>query len=251
MTFSLEAGQVGAIFLVYLRCTAFVLAAPILGHRSIPTLVKVGFGAALTVALVKAVSPSPSAIPIIIAAPIEIAIGLTLGFILQLCFQAIEILAKLVSIQFGLSLGNVYNPLQGDESTALDPFFSVVAGLLFLAMNLHLAMIRALSQSFETYPLGAGWPADLVLVAIRTTSLTIELGVRVAMPLALVLLLTELAVALMSRAIPQINVFMFGMPLKMLAGFALLAVALPSLISGMSAIYRFVFNAASGGTISG
>jgi flagellar biosynthesis protein FliR len=78
----------------------------------------------------------------------------------------------------------------------------------------------------------------------------LELGVRVALPIALVLLLVELSVALLSRAIPQINVFILGLPLKMLVGIAILAVAMPTLINGTMSIYRFVFGAATGGAVS-
>ncbi len=250
MTVTLTAGQSAAIFLVLLRCTALVFAAPIFGHHAVPTLVKFGLGAALTVAMVKGIAPAPDAVPLVLAAPLEVVIGLSLGFVLSLGFQAVELAGRLISIQTGLSLGNVYNPLQEDQSTALDPFFSIMAGLLFLAMGLHLAIVKVLARSFEVYPLGGGWPIDLPLTAAQTTALALELGVRVALPLALVLLLAELAVALLSRAIPQINVFMFGIPIKMVIGFALLAVAMPTLISGAASIYRFIFSAASGGVIS-
>jgi flagellar biosynthesis protein FliR len=74
--------------------------------------------------------------------------------------------------------------------------------------------------------------------------------VRVALPIALVLLLTELAVALLARAIPQINVFILGLPLKMLVGIVVLGVAMPSLVSGTISIFRFVFGAATGGAVT-
>ena len=80
--------------------------------------------------------------------------------------------------------------------------------------------------------------------------MALELGARVALPIALVLLLVELSVALLARAIPQINVFILGLPLKILAGIAVLSMAMPSLISGAASIYRFIFQAATGGAIS-
>ena len=162
-----------------------------------------------------------------------------------------ELAGRVISIQLGLSLGSVFSPTQEQASTAIDPFFSVLAGLLFLAMGLHLAIIRVLANSFVAYPVGAGWPADLPVMGSHTIALAMELGVRVAMPVALVLLLVELSVALLARAIPQINVFILGLPLKMLVGFAVLALGMPALVSGAQAIYRFVFQAASGGAVTG
>jgi flagellar biosynthetic protein FliR len=233
-----------------LRCTGLVFTAPIFGHHSIPTLVKFGLAAALAVALDKTAGVSAGALPLLVAAPIELIIGISLGYILSLGFQGVELAGRVISIQLGLSLAAVFSPTEEEASTAIDPFFSVMAGLVFLAMNLHLAVVQTLAHSFAVYPIGGGWPADLAMTGAQTIALVLELGVRVALPIALVLLLVELSVALLARAIPQINVFILGLPLKMLVGIAVLAVAMPSLISGAASIYRFVFNAASGGAVS-
>jgi flagellar biosynthetic protein FliR len=165
-------------------------------------------------------------------------------------FQAVEIAGRVISIQLGLSLASVFSPTEEEASTAIDPFFSVLAGLTFLAMGLHLAIVQALAHSFAVYPVGGGWPADLAMAGAQTIALSLELGVRVALPIALVLLLVELSVALVARAIPQINVFILGLPLKMLVGIAVLAVAMPSLVAGTESIFRFVFNAATGGAVA-
>jgi flagellar biosynthetic protein FliR len=233
-----------------LRCTGLVFTAPIFGHHSIPTLVKFGLAAALAVALDKTAGVSAGALPLLVAAPIELIIGISLGYILSLGFQGVELAGRVISIQLGLSLAAVFSPTEEEASTAIDPFFSVMAGLVFLAMNLHLAVVQTLAHSFAVYPIGGGWPADLAMTGAQTIALVLELGVRIALPIALVLLLVELSVALLARAIPQINVFILGLPLKMLVGIAVLAVAMPSLISGAASIYRFVFNAASGGAVS-
>jgi flagellar biosynthesis protein FliR len=232
-----------------LRCTGLVIAAPIYGHHSIPTLVKFGLAAALTVALTRTAGTTAGTLPLLMAAPIELLIGLGLGYILSLGFQAVEMAGRVVSIQLGLSLAAVFSPTEDQASTAIDPFFSVLAGLVFLAMGLHLAVVQVLANSFLVYPVGAGWPADLTVTGIQTIALALQLGVRVALPVALVLLLVELAVALLARAIPQINVFILGLPLKMLVGFAVLAMAMPSLVSGAESLFRFVFDAASGGAV--
>lgn len=250
MTVSLSGGQTSMMFLVMLRCTGLVFTAPIFGHHSVPTLLKFGLAAALTVALARTAGVTAGTMPLIMAAPVEIIIGVSLGFILSMGFQAIELAGRVISIQLGLSLAAVFSPTEEEASTAIDPFFSVLAGMLFLAMNLHLAVVRALAHSFMVYPVGGGWPSDLALTGAQTISLALELGVRVALPVALVLLLVELSVALLARAIPQINVFILGLPLKMLVGIAVLSVAIPSLISGAESIYRFIFNAATGGAVS-
>ena len=250
MTVSLSGGQTALLFLVLMRCTGLVFAAPLFGHQAIPPLVKFGLAACLTIALVNPAGASAGTLPLLLAAPLELIIGLSLGFILTLSFESVELAGRVISIQLGLSLGSVFSPTQEEASTAIDPFFSVLAGLLFLAMGLQLALVQVLANSFVVYPVGAGWPADLSMTGAQTVALAMELGVRLALPIALVLLLVELSVALLARAIPQINVFILGLPLKMLVGVVVLALGMPALVSGAEAIYRFVFQAASGGAVS-
>jgi flagellar biosynthesis protein FliR len=236
MSFEIGGGQAAMLFLVMLRCTGLVFAAPLFSHHSLPTLVKFGLAAALTVALAPVAGKTAGTMPVMMAAPLELIIGLSIGFILSLSFEAVELAGRVISLQLGLSLGAVFSPTEQESSTAIDPFFSVLAGLVFLAMGLHLAMIQTLANSFTVYPVGGGFPMDLAATGAQTVALALELGVRVALPIALVLLLVELSVALLARAIPQINVFILGLPLKMLVGMAVLALAIPSLITGAAAI---------------
>ena len=249
MTYEISGGQTALLFLVLIRCTGFVFAAPLFGHHALPTLLKFGLAACLTVALVPPAGATAGTLPLLLAVPLELLIGVSLGYILSMGFAAVELAGRVISIQLGLSLANVFSPTEEEQSTAIDPLFSVMAGLLFLAMGLHLALVQVLAHSFMSYPVGGGWPADLSATGVQTIALAIELGVRVALPMALVLLLVELAVALLARAIPQINVFIFGLPLKLLVGVAVLSVAIPSLLAGASAVYRFIFAAASGGAV--
>ena len=251
LALTLAGGQTASLFLVLLRCTGFVMTAPILGHRAVPRPVKAGLIAMLAVTLAGDASAAQGAVPMLVAAPIEILIGITLGFALGLGFSAVETAARLLSLQMGLSLGAVFDPVSGEASTPFDPLFAVMAGLLFLALNLHLAIIGVLAESFKALPIGGAWPTDLFGAVSRLIALTLELAARVAMPLALVLLLVELSVALVSRAIPQINVFFLGLPLKILVGIVLVGIALPTILAGMAGIFRFLIGGVSAALVAG
>lgn len=244
-------GQLAVVFLVLMRATGLIISAPILGHRATPSIVKAGLAAVLAFGLAGHATVAPGAMPVLFAAPIELLIGLALGTIASLGFHAIELGGRLLSLQMGLSLGAVFNPSQGggEGSTPLDPFFSLLAGLLFLALNLHLALIGVLAHSFEVLPIGGGWPASLFQLVGNLTALALELGTRLVMPLALVLLLAELTIALLARAIPTINVFFLGLPIKILAGVAILVAALPNLVAGATSIFRVLLASASSGTV--
>jgi flagellar biosynthetic protein FliR len=245
----LDGGQIGAVFLVLMRCTGLIVSAPILGHRATPAMVKAGLAAVLAFALAGHASVAPGALPILMAAPIELLIGLALGTIASLGFHALELAGRVLSLQMGLSLGAVLNPMSHENGTALDPFFSILAGILFLALDLHIALVGVLAHSFTVLPIGGGWPASLFQLVADLTALALELGTRLIMPLALVLLLVELAIALLARAIPQINVFFLGLPLKILAGVALLIAGLPNLVAGAGGIFRTLLASASAGAI--
>jgi flagellar biosynthesis protein FliR len=242
-------GQTAALALVLARTTGFVVSAPIVGHRHVPALVKAGLSAVLAVALVNRAAVAPGALPLGLALPLEIAIGLAFGMILALSFTALEVVGRLVSLQMGLSLGSVLGPNDIEGGTGLDPFFSVLTGLVFLALNLHLALVAVLAHSFQALPIGGGWPDGLASLGVGAITIAIELGVKLALPLALSLLLVELAVALVSRAIPQINVFMMGLPLKLLVGLMALSAATPELVRGTGQVFGTLFGIATTGAL--
>lgn len=248
---SLGSGEVASIFLVLLRCTGFVMTAPILGHRTVPRPVKAGLGMLLAITLAGRAAVADGAAPVMLAAPVELLIGLALGYAMALGFAAIETASRLLSIQMGFSLGAVFDPVGGEASTALSPLFMIMSGLLFLGMNLHLVAIGILADSFTLLPIGGGWPAGLLQATVNLVTLSLGLAARVAMPIALVLLLTELSVALISRAIPQINVFFLGLPLMILVGVGLIALSLPALLDGTARIFRFLIDGASAALTAG
>lgn len=240
----LSGGEVAAFLLVLLRCTGFVVAAPLLGHRAIPGQVKAGLAAVLAVGVARTAAVAPSPVPLWLAAPLELIVGLGLGFIVGLGFHAVDSVGRLVALQLGFSLAPVLDPVRGDTGSAIDPLFAILAGLLFYALDLHLAMLVALANSVVQLPLGGGWPGGLGQYAAGLAAVALELGGRIALPVALVLLLAEVAVALVARAIPQVNVFFLGLPVKLLAGLAILAAALPQLASSAAAVGRFFISAA-------
>ena len=238
-----------ALFLVLMRCIGFVVAAPLLGHRAVPGTVKAALAAFLAIAVSSYAVPATNELPMLLAVPVEVVIGLALGFLLGLGMRATEVIARLLSLQAGLSLASVYGPTFDDGGTALDPFFSVITTLLFLGLGLHLAMVGALARSFGPLPLGGAPGPDFAMFGVRMISLALELGFQIALPLALALLLAELAVALLSRAIPTINVFILGLPMTLLACFVVVIVALPILIDAIGHVLLVIQRSVGTGTL--
>jgi flagellar biosynthetic protein FliR len=242
---TLGAGQVATLFLVLLRCTGFVVTAPILGHHVVPGPVKAGLIAVLAITLAGGASAAIGAQPMLLAAPVELLIGVAMGLTMAMAFAVVDAASRLLSIQMGLSLGAVFDPVVGEAATPLNPLFAILTGLLFLTLNLHQAVIRVLAESFTALPIGGSLPTGLMGTLASLIAIALELAVKVAMPLALVLLLVELAVALISRAIPQVNVFFLGLPIKILLGIALIAITLPALLNGLTGIFGTLIDGTS------
>ncbi len=118
---ALGGGQVASLFLVLMRTTGLVVTAPILGHRAVPAPVKAGLAAVLALTLARGATVAPGALPVLIAAPIELLIGLCLGLIISLGFQAVELGGRLISLQMGLSLGAVFSPTTHEGRHAVRP----------------------------------------------------------------------------------------------------------------------------------
>jgi flagellar biosynthesis protein FliR len=248
-TFSLDGSQVAALFLVLLRTTGFIVAAPLLGNRAVPASVKAGLAACLAVATASHAIPASNALPLPLACVVEPIIGLALGFLLGLGMRATEMIARLLSLQAGLSLSAVYGPTFDEGGTPLDPLFAVLSGLLFIAMGLPVALVGALARSYQTLPLGGSIGPDFAYFGYSLIAFILDLGIQLALPLALALLLVELGVALLSRAIPTINVFVIGLPITLLATLVLIVVALPAIMGATAHIYEIVFRAVTTGTL--
>lgn len=246
-----EGGQIVSLFLVLVRCTGMVIVAPLFGHRSLPAPVKAALAIGLAIALVPGASAAAGATPAPLAVPLELLIGLTLGYLMSLGFYAMETAGRLISLQLGLSLDAVLGPMRDGSSTALDPFFSVLAGVVYLALGFHVEAVRILGGSFTAFPIGGAWPVDLWLLVGRIVVLSLDLATRIALPLALTLLLVELFVGLTSRAIPQLNVFVLGLPVKLLVGMGVIAFVTPSLATAAGHAFQVLFaEIAAGGIVS-
>lgn len=215
------------------RIGAAVLAAPLFGGASVPVTVRVTATAALAIFAaiwLPAVGTPPalfSAAGLLTVAG-EVVVGLTLGFLLQLAFAAPQIAAELIGGGMGMSIATAANPDSGGQSTAFGQYFTIVLTLIFLAIGAHLHWIALLMQSYEAFPPGETWlgPERFATIAGFAGAM-FETGVRIALPLTLILLLVQIAMGVLSRSAPSLNLFALGLPAGILAGVAGLIVTAP------------------------
>ncbi|MGE5027678.1 MAG: flagellar biosynthetic protein FliR [Betaproteobacteria bacterium] len=216
----------------FVRILALVASAPILGNPSIPLRVKIGLSFAVSIILVPILGAMPqvepgSAIGLLILAQ-QIVIGVAMGFAMRIIFTAVEMAGQIIGSQMGLGFATFFDPQNAAQTPVLGQFLGMISTLAFLAMNGHLLMIEVLAQSFQALPVMAqpfaatgwrafvGWGKEIFLA-----------GLLLSMPIMAALLITNLALGVMTRAAPQLNVFSVGFPITLAAGFVVLIVALP------------------------
>lgn len=217
---------------VMTRIGAALLAAPFFSAASVPVQVRIGITGAVAV-LICAWLPVTAAPALLSLAGMvtlagEVLIGLALGFVLQLSFAAPVIAAEQIGGAMGMSIASAADPVSGVHSPVLGQYFTVLLTLVFLGLGGHLVFLRLLVESYTAFPPGAAWldAQRLGLVAGFASDMFVA-AIAIALPVTLVLLLVQLATAVLSRSAPALNLFALGLPAGILAGLAALIAAAP------------------------
>lgn len=217
-----------------LRLLAMFMAAPMFSHRSIPARVKIGLSLAIAVAIAPGLPAgnqvalnSPEAIALVIQ---QVMIGLSMGFTVRLTVAAIELAGELIGLQMGLSFAGFFDPQSQAGGNAVSSWLGIVAMLILLSINGHLLIINALIESFRIFPVGAGLFSIREAGGIAVAGAHIfSLGLQLALPFIAVLLVVNLALGVMMRVAPQLNLISVGMPATISVGAACLFLLLPYL----------------------
>ena len=225
----------------YLRIFGLLLVDPFFSSRVIPVRVRIG----LSILLALLVAPNLHDLPVVpvvspegmLIAVKELLIGVSIGFVSRLLFTSMEMAGHLVGLQMGLGFATFYDPQHSTNVPIIAQVLSLFMLLVFLAFNGHLIMLRALFESFFQLPVSAemlgaeGWRmmANFGEIIFRT-------GVMLSLPVLAALLVTNLAIGVMTRAAPQLNVFAIGFPITLGIGAVALYMLLPFLLPHIDAM---------------
>ena len=216
------------------RIAAMFMVVPLFGARYIPVRVRLALSVAMALVLYPilpappAVEPfSPEGVALVFQ---QVLIGVAMGFIMQLVFDAIVIGIQTVSMSMGLGFAVFLDNQNGVQVPVLSQLHLLIALLLFLSFDGHLMLVQLLADSFRVLPIGVGTlSADAFwLVASWGSKLFIG-AMKVALPAATAVLIVNLSIGVISRAAPTLNLFAIGQPLTMLVGFVVLYATLPTL----------------------
>jgi flagellar biosynthetic protein FliR len=212
--------------LLLIRPGMVVMLAPGLGGRQIPVMAKIGLTVLLALGLLPAVDVPGSVADtgLVMVVLHEVAVGLALAFALQALVAAAEFAGHLSSYQIGFSYGATIDPTSGVRNTLLVSLYGMLATLAFFAVNGHHALLRALSQSYAGLPIGAGQVSESLVAAVRDLfALVFVVGLRLAAPVLIVLVIVELAIGLISRSAPSLSFIVIGYPLRTILGLVVVA----------------------------
>lgn len=227
--------------LVLTRVGGLLVTAPVFSTRLIPVQWKVAFSllfALLLLPLLPALpEPPPTLWHWMSLAVQEAVFGLTAGFVTSLSLAAIQVAGQIVDVQIGFGMVNVLDPQLGTQVPLIGSFYQVLAMLIFLLSNGHHQLLRAAVASFHAVPLDRFTLApDLQPYIVQLFSHAFVLGLKLALPVLATLLLTDVGIGLMSRAVPQMNLFVIGLPAKVLVGLIALLLAMPAVAGAVEQV---------------
>ena len=207
----------------FFRIGAFLMIVPVLGAQVVPTRVRVGLAFMMTIAVSPILPPMPvievTGMESLVIIAQQILIGLTLGYVVLTILQVFILAGQTISMQMGLGFASMVDPANGISVAVLSQWYQVLVTLVFLAINGHLVVIEVMAESFDIMPVGpVSFSRESFMAVAEFGAWLFQASLMLALPAISALLLVNLTFGIMTRAAPQLNVFVLGFPITMLAG---------------------------------
>lgn len=232
--------------MVAARISGLFAIAPIFGSRITPVQIRLGIAVILTVALAPladVTKPQPTDIvSLVFGIGSEFLFGLAMGFLLQLLFAGVQAAGQFIDLMIGFALANVIDPLSNLQVSVIGQLYNLVAVLTFFAIGGHQMLVMGLARSFDIVPLGKAVPSpELGELLVRGFGDIFLLGLQIGAPIIAALLVTDFFLAVMSRAMPRMNVFFVGFPLRIGVGLIFIGLSMTFVIPFLSDSFNHGF----------
>ena len=227
--FDLLPQEVFGFFLIFTRMGAMVMVLPALGETSIPARVRLFLSLSVSIIIYGLLRET---VPIMPVAPValgvllvtEVLVGIMLGFSIRLLVSALHVAGTVIAMQSGLAMAQAFDPAQGGQSSLVATFMTLVGVTLVFVTDLHHLMISAMYNSYNLFPIGGeiviGGFAELIT---DTVANSFKLGMQMAAPIIVYALVFNAGLGMISRLVPQLQVFFVAIPINIAMGFAILA----------------------------
>ena len=233
---SITSAELNAVMAAFIwplfRILALIASAPILGNPSVPVRVKIGLAVLITILVAPTIEQSfPSVDPFsgtgLLILIQQMIIGAAIGLVMRIVFVAVEMAGELIGLQMGLAFAIFFDPQSSGQVALIGRFLGIIASLAFLAIDGHLLMIALIAQSFNALPIGTDGISTLSFNLLAEWGGEIfKSGLQLALPVLTALLITNLALGILTRAAPQLNIFAVGFPIPLSIGFLMLALSI-------------------------
>jgi flagellar biosynthesis protein FliR len=233
--------------LVFARLGAAVMILPGLGEEEVPANIRIGLGLALVVVLLPAVAPGlpqapDSATEAVRLILLEVLVGLWLGGLARLIVMAMAVAGQMIALLLGLAQAMVPDPALGGLGTAPGRLLSLAAVVVVLATGLYAIPLRALVESYALLPAGDPFPAGAGAEAFAAAAAdSLALSLRLSAPFVVAAIIINVALGLLARIAPQVQVYFVAIPGQVLLGLALLAAVMPPLLGAFAEAARAAF----------
>ena len=220
------------LLLVFTRVAAIFSIAPIIGSRLIAVRIRVISALLITMVIFPTVPNIPdldlwSGVGVLLLLE-QLLIGLGIGFLLQMAFNAATIAGEVIAMTMGLGFAQMVDPQNGIQVPVVSQLYVIISTLLFIGLNGHIILIESISHSFQTLPLaGQEFALNFVWELLNWASRMFLAAMTFAMPIIAGLLITNMTMGVIARSAPQLNIFAVGFPVTMLIGFVLILLSIP------------------------
>lgn len=228
--------EILAFALVLLRVSSFLVSWPVFSVYSVPNPLKVLFAVTVSLLIFPVVNRSGlstqdfgTGLAWLVGK--EVLVGVCLGFVTRMFFFGIAVGGNLVATSVGLANAQIFNPTMGSQGTTIEQFYATLGTLLFLSLNGHHHFLQGLVQSFDTVPLSL---SGIEIAVFKDSGLILqqvtEAGIKISAPVMVAIFFINVAMGIVGRAVPQINVLVTSMPVNFMAGLLVMIVAIPALV---------------------
>jgi len=237
--------------LIFCRITAFFAVSPVFSFRNVPNTFKVGLAVFISILVFTVVDTQETIAlngPYFLLMAKELMIGLLLGFTAYLFFTVVQVAGAFIDMQIGFGIVNVIDPMTGAQSPVLGNFKFFVAMLIFLGLNGHHYLLLGLMDSYDWVPIDNAIFARISEGGISQFLIDgfvrmFYLAFQMAAPLIVALFLVDVSLGILARTVPQFNVFVIGLPIKISVGFLILLIVVPGFLILFKDLFLEMFKA--------
>lgn len=241
----LSADHLESFILVLVRVSAIIVVIPVISEKNVPVMIKAGLAVIVSVVIFPLVAGTvPSTknyhlFHLITLIAGEVLIGLTIGFTARLLFAAIQIAGDIIGFQMGFAVANVIDPMSEQSVSIITQLKYLIAMLLFITVNAHHLFFLAIIQSYQfVAPLSFHFSPNLMQFIFITSKEMFVIGLKIAAPLMAVMIFTNVALGVVARTVPQMNIFIVGFPLQISMGLIFIGLTAPVFIRMTQALFN-------------